>query len=238
MKMFRLMILVALLAGFGFALHPAATYAQDGGGDALSCAEYADGISGIVSAYTGQLDGSDGPFVGGVIFTFTFTEVDGDTNSTVRLVADPLGLTTLAGPISVPGTLSFTMPEDVDEQPAGLGYYFNSGNEGPVAIDVSCENVAGPDVVLEPGCEPDIPSQAVVGAFNTTTEIYWAPGKLTEPTLYVDQGSTFYVAGQDESEQFYKVLIACEWVWVRKDTVGPNYDEVWQGQPLPTTIVD
>ena len=55
---------------------------------------------------------------------------------------------------------------------------------------------------------------------------------------YVPAGNTYLVAGQDSTETYYKVLISCEWVWVRKDTVGPNYDEVWNGKPLPTTIVD
>lgn len=91
-----------------------------------------------------------------------------------------------------------------------------------------------------PGCTEfvDLPEQAVVGHFNWNSELYWAPGYAISPMIYVEAGNTYYVAGQDESEQFYKVLISCEWVWVRKDTVGPNYDEVWNGAPLPTTIVE
>ncbi len=235
MKVFRVLIMATLLAGFVFAFQPAATHAQEGeepgpDGPYPSCEAYASEFSGVISAYNGQVKGSFGPFVGGV-FTFTFTEVDPDVGATVRLVADPAGATTLAGPTSVPGTLSFTMPADVGSQPTGLGFYFDSGNEGSVNIAISC----GEGVL---GCTAYLPPQAVVGQFMSNAEVYWTPGETVSPSLVIEAGKTYYVAGQDASEQYYKVLISCDWVWVLKSTVGPNYDDVWQDQPLPQDIVE
>lgn len=230
MKTFRVLIMAALLAGLVFAFQPAATHAQEGEpGEPISCQDYASNFSGVISAYAGQVEGSDGPFVGGV-FTFTFTEVDPDVGATVRLVADPGGVTTLAGPIAVPGTLSFTMPDDVGLQPPGLGFFFDSGDEGAVSVSISCAGVLG--------CAAYLPSQSVVGQFTSNAEVYWTPGETVSPSLYIEAGKTYYVAGQDASEQYYKVLISCDWVWVLKSTVGPNYDDVWQGQPLPQDIVE
>jgi hypothetical protein len=85
---------------------------------------------------------------------------------------------------------------------------------------------------------PEIPEQAVVGAFTQNSEIYWAPGELASGEPYVEAGSTYWVAGQDATGMYRKVLISCEWVWVRAETVGPNYDEVWNGAPLPTDVVE
>ena len=95
-------------------------------------------------------------------------------------------------------------------------------------------------VEAAPGCTEFIPlpDDAVVGHFNWNSEIYWEPGHMAVPPIIIDAGKTYYVVGQDVSETYYKVLIACSWAWVRKDTVGPNYDEVWNGAPLPTTIVE
>jgi len=85
---------------------------------------------------------------------------------------------------------------------------------------------------------PNIPEQAVSGTFLTTAEIYWAPGELVNPMTYIEAGKSYWVAGQDETGMYRKVLIACTWVWVRAETVGPNFDEVWNGTPLPTTVVE
>jgi hypothetical protein len=224
-KILKPLLVVALLARIAFAVQPAThTEAQD----VLLCQQYASSISGTVSAFTNQTAGAFGPFES-AIYTFTFTEVEPGTGATVRLVADPSGAPTLAKPISVPGSMSFSMSGDPADQPPGLGYFFDSGNEGLVNISVSCAFA---------GCMPEIPEQAVVGAFTQNAEIYWEPGQLASSEPYVEAGSTYWVAGQDETGIYRKVLISCTWVWVRAETVGPNYDEVWNGAPLPTDVVE
>jgi hypothetical protein len=100
--------------------------------------------------------------------------------------------------------------------------------------EVNCDVVA-------PGCDVQISlAGAVSGAFTQTTATYWEPSAdaMTSPPVIIEAGKTYYVFGQDASESYYKVLLQCTFLWVPKDTVGPNYDDVWNGAPLPTTIVE
>ncbi len=84
-----------------------------------------------------------------------------------------------------------------------------------------------------------IPDTAVSGAFVTTTAIYAQPTQDAGiPDVVMDAGKTVYVYGLDTSEQFYKVMLSGKFFWVPVDTIGPNFDEVWQGHPLPTVIVE
>jgi len=41
----------------------------------------------------------------------------------------------------------------------------------------------------------------------------------------------------DESGEFRKVLLGYTFLWVPADSIGPNDDEVWNGTPLPMTVV-
>jgi hypothetical protein len=229
MSFLRGLLIVTLTLGFIFMIQPAAE-AQDG---ALSCEQYAGQMSGLMVAFPGNSAGFNGPFESAV-YSFSVTAGTGITGGSVRLVADSMGLQTVAGPFGLPATFSFLMPGDPSDQPAGMGIYIDSVAGGAVAqgyiqIAVTCGYA---------GCMPDIPPQAVVGAFNQTAEIYWAPGHLAAGEPPVEAGKTYWVAGQDETGMFRKILIACEWVWVRAETVGPNFDEVWNGRPLPGTIVE
>ncbi len=95
----------------------------------------------------------------------------------------------------------------------------------------------------EPGCQIDIPAGSVVGAFLADTPLYWTPEEGgTSGEYHIGHTAkvpkTAWVIGQDESEQYYKIVWSCQYLWVPKDTMGPNFDEVWEGTPLPTRIVD
>ena len=100
-------------------------------------------------------------------------------------------------------------------------------------VDAACKAIPGCDLAIP------LPSTAVVGEFKTDAAAYWKPGQLiTNPSITIQAGKTYYVIGQDVTQQYYKVLISCSFVWVLKSTVGPNFDNVWMGKPLPTDIVD
>lgn len=88
-----------------------------------------------------------------------------------------------------------------------------------------------------PGCDVSIPipSQAVVGEFVTDTPLYWKPGELTNPLVTIPAGKTAWVFGTDASGEYYEVLWVCDIVYVPRGAMGPNFDEVWNGRPLPTT---
>lgn len=90
----------------------------------------------------------------------------------------------------------------------------------------------------EPGCDLlALPSSAVVGSFVQTTPLYWAPGEPVKPALSMEAGKTAWVIGPDATGQWYKIAWACDFLWVPASSLGPNFDNVWQGKPLPTNAV-
>ncbi len=90
-----------------------------------------------------------------------------------------------------------------------------------------------------PGCDVQISltSTAVVGAFVSNAPTGWAPGQLTAPLITLPAGKTAWVLGQDATHQYYKIVWVCTLLWVPVNTMGPNYDSVWNGAPLPTNVV-
>lgn len=113
-----------------------------------------------------------------------------------------------------------------------------AGNGLPEQVDVvatgECPGLPyfpGPDLV-------PIPEHAVGGAFVTDTPIYFAPEPGAATDIVMEQGKTVWVYGLDESRRFYQVMLAGKLFWVPVDTIGPNYDEVWRGTPLPTVVVE
>ncbi len=117
------------------------------------------------------------------------------------------------------------MPTLVNEE-------ITSGKPGPGTLPGSViVPVPGPDMV-------SIPDTAVVGSFVTTTPAYFAPESDAATNIVLAAGKTLWVFGVDESGGFYKVMIAGKFFWVPVETMGPNFDEVWQGHSLPTNTVD
>jgi hypothetical protein len=237
MKTVRMLLVLSIALTLIAVVGPA--QAQDGivvdgeSGGTLSCNHYATQVSHpLPNVSPGDTDGRYGPFAEG-IYTFTVTATGGSV--TFRIVGDSTGSPTLAGPFTTPATVSIS----IGEQPKpGMGYYIDSVNPGPqsevvtVTVAVSC-GTAGCDAQV------NIPPQAVVGSFVTNAAAYWEPGQLiTNPPVTIEAGKTYWVAGQDATGMYRKVLLGCQWVWVLHDTVGPNYDDVWQGKPLPTDVVD
>lgn len=117
-----------------------------------------------------------------------------------------------------------------DDQFAQAGGDYTVQFSGPG--DIFFGGPAGCDVLLP------IPSTAVGGAFVADAPVYWKPGELTNPLVTIKAGNTARVLGQDASGQYYKIIWVCDFVWVPKATMGPNYDAVWNGAPLPTNVVE
>ncbi len=142
----------------------------------------------------------------------------------------------------LPGTLTYSFSEDtkLDGYPAvewGVRYplvapQLLSGI--PADWTTSCSSVppAGCDVLM------NIPSTAVVGAFVANAPLYWEPDQLVQPYTEIAAGNTAWVLGVDESGEFYKIIWVCNLVWVPVGTMGPNYDAVWNGTPLPVGVVE
>jgi hypothetical protein len=110
---------------------------------------------------------------------------------------------------------------------------------GDIAGEI-CTSVGGTPTVVGNACL-DIPLGSVVGELVSTTEIFWAPGKIS-PGLSLQpspDNMTFYVLGVDATGEFYKIRLACQYIWVPVGVMAPAFgDPVWQGTPLPTNVVE
>lgn len=122
-------------------------------------------------------------------------------------------------------------------------YYFCAGGifvEDPCAYTtVTLTAFSGCDIVAAVGCQAlmDMPTTAVVGAFVADTRAYWAPDAMIEPEIVFETGKTAWVLGVDETGAYYKIVWGCDYLWVPVSSMGPNYDDTWNGAPLPTDIV-
>ena len=105
-------------------------------------------------------------------------------------------------------------------------------------LHIECGSVWGSGDKGIPGCDLlPIPETAVVGSFTSNAEVYWAPGQLVEPATTITEGNTAWVLGMDASGQYYEIIWSCDYLWVPVGSMGPNFDDVWQGRPLPTEVV-
>jgi hypothetical protein len=89
-----------------------------------------------------------------------------------------------------------------------------------------------------PGCSLPIPATAVVGAFLGNTPTYYAPGQLIVPPVVIEAGKTAWTLGVDETGAYRKIIWACQYLWVPEGSMGPNFDDVWNGKPLPMDMVE
>ena len=85
-------------------------------------------------------------------------------------------------------------------------------------------------------CLANPTATSVVGNSPFRTQAYYEPGNLA-PGVFVNPGD-YWVLGVDESGEYYKIIIACQYLWLPVGVMQPNYDSVWQGRPLPTDVVD
>jgi len=144
------------------------------------------------------------------------------------------GLQTANFPIPEPATVILRL-YDADEQPIYETRLTLNCVAGTYSVTFS-----GPTGVALPGCDVlmPIPATAVGGTFVADAPLYWAPGKLTSPLVTIAAGNSARVLGLDATGQYYKIIWVCDFLWVPKATLGPNYDAVWNGAPLPTGVVE
>jgi hypothetical protein len=74
---------------------------------------------------------------------------------------------------------------------------------------------------------------AVQGRMISSTIALWEPNAGSTTDVIIPVGSSWWII--DVAPGFYRLWIACEAqpVWVSAFLMTPNYDSVWQGQPLP-----
>jgi hypothetical protein len=97
------------------------------------CGSFAT-LSSTFQAAPGFTNGIFGVPLPGEVFR---VNVVGPGTGTFRIVGDPAGALTLAGPATVPGTLVFTAPYTPPPTLAGVGFFFDAG-AGTVTLGASC----------------------------------------------------------------------------------------------------
>jgi hypothetical protein len=120
----------------------------------------------------------------------------------------------------------------IDDQFSQPGGNYTVQFSGPGNIYIGNAGGPGCDVLMP------IPATAVGGTFVADAPLYWAPGELTNPLVTIRAGNSARVLGLDASGQYYKIIWVCNFLWVPRATLGPNYDAVWNGAPLPTAVVE
>ncbi len=85
---------------------------------------------------TGNTNGDFGTLGAGQSVTMSAT-LGTATSGTFRIVGDPGGVNTLAGPSGIPGTLTFTSNGKLPGTSVGVGYFIDAANGGTVNITVT-----------------------------------------------------------------------------------------------------
>ncbi len=102
------------------------------GGSVNACAAFSS-LSATFTAAPGATNGVGGIVHAGESYTIN---VSGPGTGSFRLVGSSSGVPSYAGPASVPGALTFTIPSQLSNS-SGIGYYFDSGS-GVVTLTASC----------------------------------------------------------------------------------------------------
>ncbi len=139
--------------------------------------------------------------------------------------------------------LTFALYDITD--PGGLSENTIEGHNFAVSGTLLAQTVIDPATLTVNGtCENlpfvgstclTLPSGSVVGNTPYQTQVYWEPGKVS-PGIFLNPGN-YWVIGTDETGQFYKIMLSCQFVWVPVQDFQPSFEAPWSGQPLPTTVV-
>lgn len=135
----------------------------------------------------------------------------------------------LANDLAVGTILRVDVKLTVDSDVATDTVYYVCGN-GAFWRSTTATGAPGPDMV-------PIPTQAVVGTFTTATPLYAVPDPDAASSYVMQAGQSLWVFGLNEAGTFYQVLLSGHTYWVPAANVGPTYDDVWNGTPLPATVV-
>ena len=152
---------------------------------------------------------------------------DGPASYTITLYLNAVAVASDTLPPR-PGTISYVVPTDMN---VSIAWGFSGGAPNPV-WDVQC-------LPRPSECGVPLTPWAVVGRFTADAPTYWAPDRLVAPRTTIPAGKTAWVLGMDASGGYYKIVWACDTLWVPANTMGPNIgDPIWDGTPLPTNTVE
>lgn len=178
-----------------------------------------------ISVYLGYHPGPDR--LGGVLYELPESSMTGSTTVTIDFAEQPEG-----SPITL----------FVNHYVSGVGFIGD-----PMVYIYMCAPAAEEEEETEaaaepvPGCDTmlALSKNAVVGSFVEPAVAHWGPHAMqpTEPQIVIPAGNTAWVLGMDASGAYYQIIWSCDYLWVPASAVGPNYDDLWQGAPLPVDVV-
>jgi len=126
-------LLAAVTCSTAFSAEWLRRAAPSAGAESSICANFSS-ISGDIEVTPGKTYGYYGTPQPGEKFTFSFS---GSGTGSFRIVGDPAGSVTLAGPATAPGSLSYTASNPLPSGTVGVGFYFDSGS-GSLSVQASC----------------------------------------------------------------------------------------------------
>jgi len=189
-------------------------------------------------------------------FTYSFDVFDGLT-----LLAEQSETVMVGTPLPVTITFTYTYTGAPENAPALDITVYESDSviaefSGYTGLAETCQAAQQPEEPAPPtdqpgngetpapqpqgaaaGCSVSL-KNAVVGSFVLPANFYFEPGVAAASGYGATPGQTAWVLGVDKSGEYYKIVWGCATLWVLTSTMGPNYDEVWNGAPLPTTVVE
>ena len=97
-------------------------------------------------------------------------------------------------------------------------------------------------------------ASALMAASDLSVRVSWSPNaernlagyevrfgtasqKYTQ-TLDAGNKTEVVINGLDATETYYKIVLACQFVWVPKNMLQPSFQAPQNGAPLPTRIVN
>lgn len=121
--------------------------------------------------------------------------------------------------------ITFRLVSDAGNGLAEAALYITSADCGSLPLG---SGTLGCDILYP------LPETAVVGQFLTNVEAEWAPGHGTG--IILEAGKTAWVLGVNDAGTHWKIFFGCTELWVPVGTMGANFDDTWQGRPLPGGI--
>lgn len=139
-----LRLAAACVAGWVMAMTPSVLWAQ-GWTHSNAGADVCARLPGLSASGlgVGHTNGDVGTLGAGESVTMT-ASLGTAASGSFRIVGDPGGVNTLAGPSAIPGTLTFTSNGTLPGTSIGVGYFIDAANGGTVNIAVTSSCVLQP----------------------------------------------------------------------------------------------
>jgi hypothetical protein len=95
-----------------------------------------------------------------------------------------------------------------------------------------------PTPAAAPTCGLDMPVGSVVGNLPFNTQADYAAGLVADGVII--NAGTYWVTGiakASDSAPFYRIIVACQYLYVPVDSMQPSFEAPWNGEALPTNEV-